>query len=130
MLRSFTFAAVCIAVALPAAAQEVCVACSEPAASYRCTIEQPATKVSIEGPLAEKVCTKVLASKGAHSKCQIIRLAPGASCDAPARTVTLTDYQRASVPEGQSTYEPGAFEIARQNVHDTWLCVTSMFKDC
>ena len=46
------------------------------------------------------------------------------------RTVTVTDYQRAMAGNGESTYEVGAFEIARRSVHDTWLCVASMFKDC
>jgi len=105
-------------------------ACEEPAASYRCTLEQPTSKVNIEGELAEKVCAKVLAANGAHSKCRSLALPPDAACEAPARTVTLTDYQRAAVPPGESTYEPGALEEARKGVHDTWLCVTSMFKDC
>jgi hypothetical protein len=54
----------------------------------------------------------------------------GGTCEGLPRTVTVTDYQRAIAGTDESTYEVGAFEVARQGVHDTWLCVTSMFKDC
>ncbi len=53
-----------------------------------------------------------------------------ASARALRARVTVTDYQRALAPAGEETYEIGALEKARRNVHDTWLCMTSMFKDC
>lgn len=123
-------AAFCAPVAVSATADELCLACEEPSATYRCAIEQPSEKYKVKGALAEEVCSKVLAQKGAHSKCSIAEVPEGGTCGGAERVVTITDYQRAVSDSGESTYEVGAFEIARRNVHDTWLCVTSMFKDC
>jgi len=118
------------AVAVTAKAGELCVACEEPSATYRCSIEQPSEKYQVKGPLAAEVCAKVLAKKGAHHKCHIAEVPEGGACAGAERVVTVTDYQRAVSDGGESTYDVGALEIARRNVHDTWLCVTSMFKDC
>jgi len=123
-------AAVGAAVAVSAKAGELCVACDEPSATYRCSIEQPSEKYQLKGALAGEVCSKVLAKKGAHQKCHIAEVPEGAACEGAERVVTITDYQRAVSDSGESTYEVGALEIARRNVHDTWLCVTSIFKDC
>ena len=71
------------------------------------------------------MCSKVLAQKGEHKKCALLPVAEGGKCEGFERTVTVTDYQRAlRRPVARSTYEVGALEIARRNVHDTWLCVT------
>ncbi len=126
-------AALGAALAVSAKAGELCVACEEPAATYRCSIEQPSEKYQLKGALAGEVCSKVLAKKGAHHKCHVAEVPEGGTCAGAERVVTVTDYQRAvsdNGDNGESTYEVGAFEIARRNVHDTWLCVTSMFKDC
>jgi len=123
-------AAFIAAVAVSATADELCLACDEPSATYRCSIEQPSEKYKVKGALAAEVCSKVLAKKGAHHNCHIAQVAEGGTCEGAERVVTITDYQRAVNDDGESTYEVGAFEIARRNVHDTWLCVTSMFKDC
>jgi hypothetical protein len=116
--------------AFAAGAEELCVACQEPAATYRCSVEQPSEKHKLGGSLEQEVCTKVLAKKGPHQKCQVAPVPPGGQCQGAERSVTVTDYQRAMAASGEATYEVGAFEIARRNVHDTWQCVTSMFKDC
>jgi hypothetical protein len=115
---------------IPAHAQELCMSCSEPVASYRCSVEQPSEKMQIGGKLAEEICSKVMEKKGGHAKCHVARIAAGDACDGPARTVTVTDYQRAIAGSGESTYEPGALEIARRNVQSGWVCVTSLFQDC
>ena len=124
------FSALVAATAFPVLAAEVCVSCEQPAGLYRCAVEQPSDKYKLGGPLEQEICTKVLAKRSPHAKCQVIPVAEGGKCDGAPRSVSLTDYQRATSASGESTYEVGAFEIARRNVHDTWLCVTSMFKDC
>jgi hypothetical protein len=118
------------AFAFAANAGEICVACEQPAATYSCNIEQPSEKHQVGGDLANEICSKVLANKGGHQKCQVTPVPQEGKCPGGERTVTLTDLQRAMAGPGESTYEVGALEIARRNVHDTWLCVTSMFKDC
>ncbi len=131
MQRSFViaFAGACAAAALPAGAGEVCLSCDQPAATYRCAVEQPSEKYALGSSLEEKICSKVLAKQGTHQSCQVLPVPEGGKCDGAERTVNITDYQRAMSASGEATYEVGAFEIARRNVHDTWLCVTSMFKD-
>jgi uncharacterized protein (DUF169 family) len=130
MYRAFVVASLCIAAGYSARAAELCVSCEQPTATYRCTFEPPSEKFDLHGGLEEQICTKVMEKKYAHAKCQVIAVREGATCDGGARTVDLTDYQRAKASNGEKTYEVGAFETARENVHDTWRCVTSMFKDC
>lgn len=120
----------CIAAGLSASADELCIACDQPAAAYRCAVEQPSEKFRLGADIEQEVCIKVLTKNGPHHSCRISAIPAGGSCEGAKRTVTLADYQRAVSPTGESTYEVGALEIARRNVHDTWLCVTSMFKDC
>jgi hypothetical protein len=115
---------------LPVAAEQLCVSCEGPAASYSCAVEQPPGKRTLGSTIEAEICTKVMASKGPHSKCQVVSVGDGAKCAGPERTVSVTDYQRAIGDSEESTYEVGALEIARRNVHNTWLCVASMFKDC
>lgn len=126
---AFLFCGIC-SFAPSAGADEVCIACEQPIASYRCTIEQPSEKRVVGGELAQEICSKVLAKKGQHQKCHASPVPAGGKCEGAERTVSLTDLQRAIAGPGESTYEVGALEIARRNVHDTWLCVLSMFKDC
>lgn len=126
----FALAAISSAMTFAATAGELCVSCQEPAASYRCAVEQPSEKFKLGDGIEQEICSKVLAKKGPHQKCQVVAVPEGGTCDGAQRTVTVTDYQRVMSASGESTYEVGAFEIARRNVHDTWLCVTSMFKDC
>jgi hypothetical protein len=130
MHRAIFLASLCAVGVMSAHAAELCVACQEPAATYRCTVEQPSDKYSLGTDLETQICSKVLAQKGAHKNCALVPVAEGGKCEGLERTVTVTDYQRALGARGESTYEVGAFEIARRNVYDTWLCVSSMFKDC
>jgi hypothetical protein len=130
MYRAIFFASLCAASAVSARAAELCVACQEPAVTYRCTVEQPSDKYSVGNDLATQICSKVLAQKGEHKNCALLPVVEGGKCEGVERTVTVTDFQRALAANSQSTYEVGAFEIARRSVHDTWLCVSSMFKDC
>ncbi|MEI9901635.1 MAG: hypothetical protein WDN31_17710 [Hyphomicrobium sp.] len=123
------FAGACAAAALPAGPGRF----ASPAISggdLPCAVEQPSEKYALGSSLEEKICSKVLAKQGTHQSCQVLPVPEGGKCDGAERTVNITDYQRAMSASGEATYEVGAFEIARRNVHDTWLCVTSMFKDC
>lgn len=114
--------------AAPAGAGEMCIACEEPNVTYRCSLDQVPEKYSV-GKLQQKICSKVLAQQGAHKRCRPAE-PPDGVCQGQARTVTLADFQRAKGSSAESTYEVGAMEVARRNVHSTWLCLTSMFKDC
>ena len=64
MYRAIFFALFCAVAAMSARAAELCVACQEPAATYRCTVEQPSEKYALGNELEDQVCTKVLAQKG------------------------------------------------------------------
>jgi hypothetical protein len=129
MYRAIVVASL-VAAAMPLRAAELCVVCEQPAATYRCSVELPSDKYNIALQLQGEMCAKVLAKNDAHQKCTLLPVAEGGKCEGLARSVTVTDYQRALAPAGEETYEIGALEKARRNVHDTWLCMTSMFKDC
>lgn len=129
MYRAIVVASL-VAAAVPSRAAELCVACEQPAATYRCSVELPSDKYNIATQLQGEMCAKVLAKNGAHQKCALLPVAEGGKCEGFARTVTVTDYQRALTPAGEETYEIGALEKVQRNMQDTWLCMTSMFKDC
>jgi hypothetical protein len=130
MYRAVVLATVCAIAGFSVRAGELCVACEQPTATYLCSVEQPSGKFDLGGGLQEQICSKVLEKKGTHAKCHLAAVPDGGKCDGLPRTVTVTDYQRAIAGTAESTYEVGAFEVARENVHATWRCVTSMFKDC
>ena len=130
MYRAIVVASLVAAVAMPLRAAEMCVACEQPAATYRCSVELPSDKYNIAPQLQGEMCAKVLAKNGEHHKCALLPVAEGGKCEGFARTVTVTDYQRALTPAGEETYEIGALEKVQRNMQDTWQCMTSMFKDC
>jgi len=130
MRRAILFASFCFLLAPGVRSSEVCLVCEQPVASYRCNVERPSTKFDLGSDIEQKICIKVLAKQGEHGNCQPVEVPEDGTCKGPLRTVTLTDYQREVSGNGEPTYEVGALEIARRNVHNTWLCLTSMFKDC
>lgn len=130
MRRVFAFAFAVASLIAPARAAELCILCEEPVATYRCSVEQPFEKFDLGDTLEQQICSKVMETKGAHAKCHVATIADGGTCDGPERTATVSEYQQATAGTGESTYEPGALEVARRNVHSTWVCMTSMFKDC
>ena len=77
MHRAIFFASLCAVGVMSAHAAELCVACQEPAATYRCTVEQPSDKYKLGNDLEAQVCTKVLAQKGEHKKCALTPVAEG-----------------------------------------------------
>ena len=76
-----------------------------------------------------RVCTKVLGKKGGHERCSVVQHA-NAGCDGPPRTITFTDYQQMLASDGSSTYEPGLIPTISNKINKTWICITSIFKDC
>ena len=130
MNKALILACVALCAAFAARAGELCISCEQPAATYRCTVEQVSEKHKIGGSIEQEMCAKVLAKNGPHAKCQVTAVPQGGKCEGAERVVTLTDFQRAIGSSTESTYEVGALEKARKNVHDTWQCVLSLFKDC
>lgn len=126
-------AAVCcfLGLSAPLGASEVCVVCDKPAATYRCTLEQVTRDAKFQlGANAQRLaCETVLAKSGAHARCAVVDDAK-APCEGPQRTVTVHDLQQIAAGDGEQTYQPGVFEIARRNVYATWICVSSLFKEC
>jgi hypothetical protein len=70
--------------AMPARAQEYCVACTGPAALYRCVLER-ATPTGI--PL-KLLCIKTLARQGGHATCAV-RSGTVFDCDAPIKRIDV-----------------------------------------
>ena len=75
-----------ISIACAANAGELCVACSGPAASYRCALEgdDPSKPVN---PGLQLLCIKELAARGGHKSCSIDRVHAAGPCNAPLVTV-------------------------------------------
>jgi hypothetical protein len=131
MLRLIAVAGFVLLASAPSRADEVCVACEEPAAIYRCSVEslpQQANKLGLADKAQGEMCQTVLAKNGQHSSCSVV--ADGKTCEGSARTVTLSDYQRAIAGDNEITYQPGMLEIAQHNVVKTWVCISSLFQDC
>jgi hypothetical protein len=73
-----------------AAAAELCVVCSEPAATYRCSVEHAEGADQFRGAdkLIQYVCISQLAKAGGHGSCKVGRDA-GAPCIGEPRVVSL-----------------------------------------
>jgi len=91
---------------LPANAQETCVVCKVPDATYRCAVEK-AEKLERFGRGAERAidlaCAKELARQGGHASCSVRREAPGTACAGSLRTLSI-----ANVLAALSSAEPAA----------------------
>jgi hypothetical protein len=137
MLRIVATVGFCMSFSASLMADAVCVACDEPAASYRCTFESPvkSDKLKVGGLAQEHVCEKVLALANSHTRCRAIA-APAEPCTGTWHTVTIGDYQRLTAKaEGEEiTYEPGLIKRTQDGVQDsvqsTWTCISSLFGDC
>jgi hypothetical protein len=81
----------------PASASEVCVICTSPDTTYRCTLEGP-TKIE-RIPAAEQVleivCARKLAKSGGHAKCRARRENTGTACVGPVKTISLAKIEKA-----------------------------------
>ncbi|MET0569281.1 MAG: hypothetical protein ABWZ74_09410 [Hyphomicrobiaceae bacterium] len=134
------------------AAQEFCVACSGPAAVYRCVI---ADARQAQGQPLQQYCTTALARQGGHAECGI-RKGTVFDCDGPIKRIG----EASSGPDKSGQPPKASAEPekpkARENVADSvrdlsrdtgkqvektgeaaksaakgvWNCVTSFFKSC
>ena len=131
MLRRTALAIAVISFSSIASAGELCVVCAKPDATYRCTLDQSTRfgNFRFGEEIQVRVCTKVLAKKGSHERCTVVQNA-NAACDGPLKTITFTDYQQVLASDGSSTYEPGLVALIGNKINKTWICITSIFKDC
>ena len=131
MLRRAALAIAVISFSSFASAGELCVVCAKPDATYRCTLDQSTGfgNFRFGEEIQVRVCTKVLAKKGSHERCTLVKNA-NAACDGPPKTITFTDYQQVLASDGSSTYEPGLVALIGNKINKTWICITSIFKDC
>lgn len=77
-----------LAATASAAAQEYCVVCAEPNATYRCVIADPKPGA---GQSFQAACTGALARDGKHGQCSIKSGVTVFECDAPVKRVVLGD---------------------------------------
>jgi len=131
MLRTTALAIVIICCSSLASAGELCVVCAKPDATYRCTVDQSTqfVKFKFGEEVQGHICTKVLAKKGSHERCNVVQNTSTA-CEGLPRTITFTDYQQLLASDGTSTYEPGLIPTIGNKITKAWICITSMFKDC
>jgi hypothetical protein len=69
-----------------AAAQEYCVRCAQPDATYRCVITDPRP---LPGGSLQLACITALATEGRHASCAVQRDVTVFQCDAPVRRIVL-----------------------------------------
>jgi hypothetical protein len=103
-------ASVCMARALAA---EVCVVCTGPDATYRCTVDQ-ASKIERlrSGDRAlQYMCITALAKAGGHTKCRVSRDASG-FCAGEARSIGLAELEAALGGAGPAPDGPEGHEAA------------------
>ncbi len=111
------------------AADELCITCENPAATYRCAFEQATQRMQLGDAAQAHICENVLQRTGPHTSCKLV---PQGSepCNGIPRTVTVADYQRLVASDGHSTYQPSVLEKAQRGVSSTWHCLASFFGDC
>ena len=99
------FASVCTARALAA---EVCVVCTGPNATYRCTTDQASKLERLRGGdrALHFMCITALAKAGGHTKCRVSRDASG-FCAGEARTIGLAELEAALASGGAGRASDG-----------------------
>jgi hypothetical protein len=128
-----------------AEAQEYCIACTEPAAVYRCVIDgaRPGGGQSLQ-----MLCITSMAKDGNHATCGIKR-GTVFDCDGPVKRVPWSGAELPAETPGTATAadkpEPDQFKKANENVKESfkstgdaignatkksWNCLTSLFKEC
>ena len=108
---------------LPLRADEICVVCKGPAATYRCSFEQPARdrRLQLRDAAQAQICENVLKQGGAHTACKIV--SGPEPCNGVPRKVTVADFQKFMSSDGHSTSQQGVLEKAQR-------CLGSFFGDC
>lgn len=136
----------------PVSAQEFCVACTGPAAVYRCVIGDAR---QAQGQPLQQFCTTTLASQGGHAECGI-RKGTVFDCDGPIKRIGVASPAPDKSGQPSKTAVEPEKPKPRENVADTvrdlsrdtgkqieksgeaakgaakgvWNCVTSLFKSC
>jgi hypothetical protein len=88
--------ALLVGTATPAAAQEYCVACTEPGALYRCVIDGARPGAA---PSLQALCISALAKGGSHATCAIRRDLGVIDCNGAIKRVSATVDGGLIVPE-------------------------------
>jgi len=131
MLRVAIAAGVILSVSHALEADELCIVCENPAATYRCTFDQSTRdqRLQVGDVVQAQICENVLEKAVPHKSCKLVPPGPE-PCNGVPRTVTVADFQRFVAGDGHSTYQPGVLEKAQRGVSSTWNCLASFFGDC
>ena len=150
MRASVVFAGVlaaelCVAMASEATAQEYCVVCAQPQATYRCVIGD--ARLAGGQPL-QGFCVSTLAKDGGHQGC---RIQPGTvfDCDGPIKRVATAPPGPATPAQPQDKAAPATMDrLAKDVVRSSgeqaektgetigggakkaWTCLLSFFTSC
>ncbi len=121
MLRGIVITICIVSAAQALEAEEICVACKSPAASYSCTFKQAEGDHQIPDAAHGHICENVLKQAGEHKSCNAV--SGDKMCNGAPRTVTMADYQKLVASDGHTTYQQGLLEKAQR-------CLTTLFGDC
>lgn len=89
-----------LAIVGPAAAADVCVSCTGPDVTYRCSVKNADTIAGLAGDKAlEKICRKVLKNTGSHASCSV-RKGDG-PCPGTPKMVGWDDVKEAAAVEAE-----------------------------
>jgi hypothetical protein len=75
-----------LAAAASAVAEEYCVVCTQPGATYRCVVDDPVPTTAVDAR-SQMICITELAKEGGHESCSVRRAASG-PCEGVLRTVS------------------------------------------
>ena len=135
-----------------ASAQEYCVSCADPAAVYRCIIDDAR---AASGMPLQMLCVSQLAERGKHATCAVKRVtvlecdgqivhvamprtsgpaAPVAAAPAPPPSAPKTPDTLVGVVEEAGKASKESLKSAGQAIGDgakkTWNCMKSLFSKC
>ena len=99
MRTKVTMLALFVGAATPVAAQEYCVACTEPGALYRCVIDGARPGAA---PSLQALCISALAKGGPHATCAIRRDLGVIDCNGPIKRVSAQVEGGVIVPEASA----------------------------
>lgn len=138
-------AGLCWGLASQAVAQEYCVVCAQPQATYRCVIGD--ARLAGGQPL-QAFCLSTLAKEGAHQGC---RIKPGTvfDCDGPIKRVATAPSTAGPSDQSQNKSPPATMDrVAKDVVRSSgeqaqktsesigggakkaWTCLLSFFTSC
>lgn len=144
IVRLIGFMAFMAASVTAVAAAEVCVACTGPDVTYRCSVEKSdkIEKLPDAQRLLEQACTKILAKTGSHAKCDVNR--DKAECPGAPKMIGLAELKEALAKNNEGKTDskvegllPGAARVTTEGLQKTgeaaktaWDCVVTLFSAC